>query len=486
MRIFMFLSMLLSLLSPGALLANSIANSGWWWNPAEGGRGFTIEQQGNNIFMAGFLYDVAGRATWYSAGPTPISSTTFTSTLTEYSGGQSLTGAYRAPTSTRNIGNISIRFTDQNHGIVTWPGGTIPIQRFDFGPGGSGAARPVGTPETGWWWNAGEGGRGFSIEIQGGTMFLGGYMYDARGNPTWYTSGPMAAINATTYRGTWNEYGNGQTLAGLFQPASIVNANVGPVTVQFTSATTAMITLPDGRPLSLSRFSFEPTTTPQQGGLFVGYYQEDPIDNPEDPSIGAIYLNLPNGDSNFSGNMFFTFFGCQTSNVGTVSGNKTAQTLAGNWAGTIDGSPQSGTVNAVFGNNGNFYSGTYTNSRGKQFRDLSPCIRYTLASRGTVELFPVGENFPGTFSVSVNGNRVVWPQVNGASIVNVSILDATVAATPGSGNAITQQLLFGSTSSSADLLGLNLVRGRQYIATVAITNSNFQRIAFGSTQFIAP
>ena len=35
--------------------------TGWWWNPAESGRGFSIESSGNNLFMAAYLYDVSGR-----------------------------------------------------------------------------------------------------------------------------------------------------------------------------------------------------------------------------------------------------------------------------------------------------------------------------------------------------------------------------------------------------------------------------------------
>lgn len=485
-RFFILSSLLFSMLAATfTAVANPVMNSGWWWNPAEAGRGFTIEQQGNNIFMAGFLYDVAGRATWYAAGPTAINGSTFNSTLTEYSGGQSLTGTFRAPTSTRNIGDISITFSDPNHGTLTWPGGTIPIQRYDFGPGGSGATPPPGTPQTGWWWNAEEGGRGYSIEVQGNTMFLGGYMYDVFGNPIWYASGPMAMTNTTTYRGAWNEYGNGQTLAGLFQLAQVVNPNVGAVTIQFSSTTTATMTLSGGRQIPLSKFPFAaPITGGAPGGLFVGYYQEDPIDNPEDPTVGGLYLNLPSSDGAFSGNMYFTYFGCQSENVGRASGVKTDQSLSGNWSGTIDGSPQSGAFNVTYGAAGAFYTGTYTNSGGKQFRDLSPCIRYTIASKGTWEMFAVGQNVPGTFQVNVVGTRASWTRPTGASFTHVSFLDADVAATSSGGNAFKQQLF--TSGSSVDLPTSSLISGRQYIVSVTITGVNRQLIAFGSKQFVAP
>jgi hypothetical protein len=37
---------------------------GWWWNPDESGRGFFIESQGGNVFLAGYFYENDGRATW--------------------------------------------------------------------------------------------------------------------------------------------------------------------------------------------------------------------------------------------------------------------------------------------------------------------------------------------------------------------------------------------------------------------------------------
>ncbi|HEX4779130.1 MAG TPA: hypothetical protein VH301_00155, partial [Usitatibacter sp.] len=52
--------------------------TGWWWNPAEPGRGFSIEAKGNNLFFAAFHYDPSGRATWnVSPGPTSLGGSLF-------------------------------------------------------------------------------------------------------------------------------------------------------------------------------------------------------------------------------------------------------------------------------------------------------------------------------------------------------------------------------------------------------------------------
>jgi hypothetical protein len=74
---------------------------------------------------------------------------------------------------------------------------------------------------------------------------MGRFIWHAAGNPTWYTFGPILPVSADTYQGVWQQYGNGQTLTGLFKPAQMVNANVGNVTL-FQSPTVASLTMPNG------------------------------------------------------------------------------------------------------------------------------------------------------------------------------------------------------------------------------------------------
>jgi hypothetical protein len=229
--------------------------TGYWWNPSQGGRGFNIEQRGNNLFMATFLYNQSGSATWYGLGPGPISNGTYSGLLTTYAGGQTLTGSYKPAGVVATAGNFSVTFSSATQGTITWPGGTLPIQRYDFGPGGSAATQPAGTPQAGWWWAPTQGGRGFAIEIQGNMMFLAGYMYDSAGNAIWYASGP-APMNGMIYQGTWSQLANGQTLTGAYQPATVLNADVGPVTIIFTSTTTGSMTFPNGLTVSIERYAF--------------------------------------------------------------------------------------------------------------------------------------------------------------------------------------------------------------------------------------
>lgn len=229
--------------------------SGWWWNPTESGRGFMIEFRGSSVFMAGFLYDTDGRPTWYVSLMTKTNSMSYTGTLVPFSGGQTLTGSYKPATPQASVGTISLSFSGATNGTLIWPGGTIPIERLNVAPGGVAAPIASSQPETGWWWSAAESGRGWAIEIQAGSAFIAGFLYDTDGKAIWYvTQNPLSG--STTYQGVWTQFGNGQTLTGSFKPANVTNASVGAVKIQFDSTTTATLTLPDGRTVSLTRLLF--------------------------------------------------------------------------------------------------------------------------------------------------------------------------------------------------------------------------------------
>jgi alpha-tubulin suppressor-like RCC1 family protein len=234
--------------------ASVIPQNGVWWNPAEGGRGYTIEQANGRIFMATYLYDASGRSTWYGAGPAPMTGSTFSAPLTSFSGGQTLTGQWQQAVQGASPGNISITFTDPTHGSLTWPEGTIPIERYEFTPGGLSSPPTSTQPQTGWWWNPAEGGRGFSVEVQNSSVFIATYMYDSMGNPVWYAAGPAALVN-NSYLGNWTAYTGGQTLTGSYQAPS-GSANAGYLSVQFSSPTAGVLTLPNGRQIPIQRFTF--------------------------------------------------------------------------------------------------------------------------------------------------------------------------------------------------------------------------------------
>ena len=229
--------------------------TGWWFNPAEGGRGYSIEARGNRIFFAAFHYEADGRATWnFAAGTTSLDGSLFSSDFLAASGGQSLTGGYRLPV-LANAGTMTFAFSDATHGTMIWPGGTVAIERQPFVPNGLTTPQQSGLPEAGWWWNPAESGRGFFIEWQGGFADIAGYMYDAQGRPTWYISA-LPTPDPMRITGNWWTFANGQAMGQPYRAATRTSDNAGALDIQFSSATTATMTLPDGRRIPLARQAF--------------------------------------------------------------------------------------------------------------------------------------------------------------------------------------------------------------------------------------
>lgn len=221
------------------------------------------------------------------------------------------------------------------------------------------------------------------------------------------------------------------------------------------------------------------------GGLYVGYYQEDPRTNPEDPTPGAFVLKLPENDAAFDGAMFFTFVGCQKSNVGKVSGVKAANALSGTWAGTIDDSKQSGPYKGSYDVATSSYKGVYSNAGGKQFKDIGGCIQYYIGPNGTWEMFAVEQNQPANFKMEMAGATVSWPVPPRAVMALVYVIDPAIAQA-GNGNPIVFQTVMPATTTKFSLTPARLVKGRQYIGVAMFNNAQAKRVAFASKRFVAP
>ena len=125
------LIVLFSFMSQSAMAVDP--QTGWWWNKAEAGRGFSIEQQVDTIFFAAYLYENSGKNAWYTAAMTKNTAENFKGKLIQFSDGQTLTGPYQpAKPANNNVGDITLTFNTPTTGTMTWPGGVVPIERFIF------------------------------------------------------------------------------------------------------------------------------------------------------------------------------------------------------------------------------------------------------------------------------------------------------------------------------------------------------------------
>ncbi len=246
--------------------AQSLPETGWYWNAAEGGRGWAIERQGDKLFAAAFMYEATGAPVWYVSTLARQTDTSYLGSLERYSGGQALLGAWRLATPT-SIGSLRMRFFDNRNVSLTvssipQPGGqSVALETSVLG------RFPISTPAPflasisagaqGWWWNPNEPGRGYFIEVQGLQAFVGQFGYNSAGVPGWYVSRMNVGGNLfdSLLSAPMDEYGNGQALGGSYRTPRVLGSP-GSWSVRFSNSTTGQLTLPDGRVVPIQRFSF--------------------------------------------------------------------------------------------------------------------------------------------------------------------------------------------------------------------------------------
>lgn len=217
-------------------LAAAAPEIGWWWNPNESGRGFFVESHDGVFFLGAYLYADDGHATWLVSGGANADPYNYSGRLLAVANGQTLFGSYVAPSPSTDAGAVTVTFSDDTHGTITWPGGTIPIVRDIFGAGTADFQ-----PFNGWWWNAAESGSGYSVELQGNSLFIVGFMYEPDGRPVWYFSaGPMSS--PTTFSSKLLQFANGQTMTGPYRAPS-APVTVGTLGVEFLGLDEAIFTI---------------------------------------------------------------------------------------------------------------------------------------------------------------------------------------------------------------------------------------------------
>ena len=234
--------------------------TGWWWNKDEPGTGISVEEQGDNIYLAWYAYDSLGWPWWYTCLAGKTSEGIYEGKLQEWYG-WTLGQTYYLPESA-DVGTLKVDFTTKGKAKFDWTsngvsGSVEATKFFDDSFPGSEDSRGL----TGWWWDETYAGMGLYFEAQADTFYGAWFFYDEFNLPYWWSFG-----------GTKGDFPNGTKvfnadLVGWFGGAMALGGTYSlpygetesSISITFNSSTSATVKW-NGFTYNLTRFDFKDLT----------------------------------------------------------------------------------------------------------------------------------------------------------------------------------------------------------------------------------
>ena len=232
----------------------------WWAGPSESGWGLSIAKAGDKLFVAGFIYDNAGKPTWVvmPSGQWDPQRLVWYGDLYTPTGSRfdSYNTALFSTGTAVGVGSVSFNNADVGHfdyTLANSPGGKS-IGRYVFANRGETGGKYTGI----WWGGVEQTGWGVFISHQADTVFATWYTYDLEGKATWYfmPSGRQSSpgvFAGDLYRTT------GATWVGQHYSSDSTRVfKVGTMELRLEGSSTGMKATVDGTTVTtpLQRFDF--------------------------------------------------------------------------------------------------------------------------------------------------------------------------------------------------------------------------------------
>ncbi len=214
----------------------------WWAGSAENGWGLSIQQHGNNLFSALYVYDSAGKPVWYVMPASTWDQAFTTYSATVYQPTSAPLGAYTPASFVPGaaVGNVTITFTGASAAILRYVingvSGEKAIQRQVFGHG----VAPLQVGDM-WWGGMEQNGWGISITQQAGILFGAWYTYGPDGRATWYAM-PNGSWSGTTYSGAFYSTTGSPWLGAMYDGNAQAVTEAGTMSLNFAADGSAMMT----------------------------------------------------------------------------------------------------------------------------------------------------------------------------------------------------------------------------------------------------
>lgn len=271
---------------------------GLWQHPDEPGRLFALDLRGAEVILSAYFFDVLGRPTWAQAtlSHDPVAQA-FVGHLFSHEGGATLTGTYRAPRPARDLGPVQLSLTDTERAVLSWSGARKALQRA--------VAADATGGRSGLWWQASRPGSSYWLAGSGGQLSVIAQAYADNGQAAWYRA-DMSRGDDGRYRGDWQQWTDGATLAGPARQPTVVPLKGARAELAWQGSENATLTLPDGTLLNLQAGATPLRDARQQSERLLGQWLADYTvasrAGSERWTLGALQASSANpGDYNVTG-----------------------------------------------------------------------------------------------------------------------------------------------------------------------------------------
>ncbi len=224
--------------------------NGWWFNPTTSGTFYAMESENGVVRLASLTYSTKGDPQWSLARCVQIAPGTYAGTMEQYWGGWALNQKSAPPIAI--VDGPAVKLVFSNAATATLQIGTqsIPIQRYQFSD--QWASPMLNAPRSGWWDQTTQSGRGYFLEVQGNTLFVGGLIYGSSGQPSWFTStGPVDSTG--TFSGNLTVCSAQANADGTLQ-APVCKATADTVRLAFSVPWRATLSLGQENPVEIRRY----------------------------------------------------------------------------------------------------------------------------------------------------------------------------------------------------------------------------------------
>jgi uncharacterized protein (TIGR03437 family) len=223
----------------------TVPASGWWYNPSAPGTYYVVEAENGVIDLGILSYSTKGDPQWSLVRCVQRPGGDYVGTAEQYTGGRALNQAATPPTAIVDGPTVTLIFNSAATATLQIGTQSVPIQRYQFS--NQWASPMLNAPRAGWWDQPVQSGRGYFLEVQGNTLFVGALLYSSSGQPTWLTAtGPVNEDG--TFSSTVMACSTASTQAPVCTPTT------NTLKLVFSSPWHATLTIGQEPPVELRRY----------------------------------------------------------------------------------------------------------------------------------------------------------------------------------------------------------------------------------------